>query len=181
MEKKIDFTQFFAGCKNEKEVESVMSELLKKMLEDGAKYTKSAKKGTVKAASGTKKGAKAEEVSSTNGAETAEEKTRKRVELIKSAKYGTVANVDFYDWKTKQTKKVSVNIPTKAEIKKLGLKVESYSDKSYVVIGNCQTISLYMSRILGGLYKNNLSCGKGWIFAKNEHGKAALKALSLSV
>lgn len=177
MEKKIDFTQFFAKCKNEQEVEGVMSDLLKKMLADSAKFMKTGKQPAKNASAASKK----EEPTVKKDTGASEEKMQKRVELIKSAKYGTKVDVDFIDWKTKREGRVSVNVPTKAEIKKLGLKVESYSDKSYVVIGNCQTISQYMSRVLGGLYKSNLSCGKGWIFAKNEHGEAAIKALLLSV
>ncbi len=46
------------------------------------------------------------------------------------------------------------------------LRIEEYTDKSIVVLGNTRDVKEDLKR-LGGKYNSNLKCGPGWIFSKN--------------
>lgn len=192
--KAIDFTSVFTAANTEAEVNNAMTALVESVLKAGhariAELTTTKGKGkdkkttkpaeTPKAKAETTPKTEAKESAKT-GRKTAEECMAERLELIKSAKPGTVVVVDKFDFRTKKNVKLNVTIPTKKEIKALKFKLVDYSENSYAVIGDTKQIKDYLLNILGATFQRNLSCGPGYVFAKNEQGEAIKKALALAM
>lgn len=199
MTTKIDFTAVFASANNDAEVNNLMTSLVESVLKaghariesftakgkKGKKNTESAKVETeVKADN---KGAKTEKPTKETKAKTKverksqEDRIKERVEYIKSCKPGTSVRVTTKNFRTKKDETIVVDVPTKAEIKKLKLKTVDYNENSFVVMGGTKKISKYLKHILGGTFNSYLDCGAGWVFAKNEQGEAVKKALALAM
>lgn len=189
----IDFTSVFATANNEAEVNNLMTSLVESVLKAGhariESFTAKGKRGNknTKSAKVETKGVKAEKPTSEAKAKTkverksSEERIKERIEFIKSCKPGTSVRVTTKNFRTKKDETIVVDVPTKAEIKKLKLKTVDYNEKSFVVMGGTKEISKYLKHILGGTFNSYLECGAGWVFAKNEHGEAVKKALALAM
>lgn len=195
MTTKIDFTAVFTSANNEAEVNNLMTSLVESVLKAGhariESFTVKGKKikkntETVKVATevmGTKTEKHTKETKAKTKVErkSQEDRIKERIEFIKSCKPGTSVRVTTKNFRTKKDETIVVDVPTKAEIKKLKLKTVDYNKNSFVVMGGTKEISKYLKHILGGTFNSYLDCGAGWIFAKNEQGEAVKKALSLAM
>ena len=189
----IDFTSVFTTANNEAEVNNLMTSLVESVLKAGhariESFTTTGKKGkkNTKSAKVETKGAKAEKPTMEANAKakverkSSDERIKERIEFIKSCKPGTSVRVTTKNFRTKKDETIVVDVPTKAEIKKLKLKTVDYNEKSFVVMGGTKEISKYLKHILGGTFNSYLECGAGWVFAKNEQGEAVKKALALAM
>ena len=189
----IDFTSVFNAANNKAEVNNLMTSLVESVLKAGhariESFTTTGKKGkkNTKSAKVETKGAKAEKPTMEANAKakverkSSDERIKERIEFIKSCKPGTSVRVTTKNFRTKKDETIVVDVPTKAEIKKLKLKTVDYNEKSFVVMGGTKEISKYLKHILGGTFNSYLECGAGWVFAKNEQGEAVKKALALAM
>lgn len=189
----IDFTSVFNAANNKAEVNNLMTSLVESVLKAGhariESFTAKGKKGkknTTTAKVETKEEVKTETTKTTKAKtkverKSTDERIKERVEYIKSCKPGTSVRVTTKNFRTKKDETIVVDVPTKAEIKKLKLKTVDYNEKSFVVMGGTKEISKYLKHILGGTFNSYLECGAGWVFAKNEQGEAVKKALALAM
>lgn len=71
-----------------------------------------------------------------------------------------------------------ISITDKAAIKKLGLKFEKYSEKSFVLRGDTKPLRKELKERFNGMFNSHLKGGAGWIF-KAEKVKEVAKALGV--
>lgn len=190
MATKIDFTSVFATAQNVAEVNNLMATLVEGVLKEGharidslssgkGRKAKTAAKVEAKGkVEPTKKSAKTEGKTKVER-KSADERSKERAAYIKACKPGTSVEVTIRDFRTKKETKKKIEIPTKAQVKKLKLKAVDYSDHSFVVMGGTKEIKDYLKHVLGGTFNSYLDCGAGWVFAKNEQGEAVKKALAI--
>ncbi|TGX80512.1 hypothetical protein E5358_12715 [Palleniella muris] len=179
----IDFTAVFNAVTTEAEVQSLMAKLVEGALKAGheriAEFGKPESKGKKKTVVTVE--TKAKEYKTTTERKPVEERRKERAAYIRACKPGSSVEVTVKDFRTKQDIQKSVSIPTKAQLKELDLKAVDYSESSFVVVGNTKEIKDYLKHILGGTFNPCLSCGAGWVFAKNVQGDAVMEVLSLTI